>query len=554
MANLALLFHMGRALSFAVAQPITIVGWYVSSFLLIALVVAAPARLRLPSPPEHGFTQAFYYAIIAAVLYFIVASLLLVTVYGAYRGRYSQEFKLTVSQRTLMLQTISFLCYLLLGALVFSRIEGWDYLDSVYWADVTILTVGFGDLAPSTHLGRALLLPFSIGGTMYVGLVIGSIRALILERGKEKMAVRLMEKTRETAMKHLDWERNTIKLGTFTRTHFKAETDSTEGRLRQEFRVMRKVQREAARRGRWTSFVVSVSAWLLLWFLGAVVFWRAEFKSSWTYFQSMYFSYVALLTIGYGDFRPQADSSRAFFVFWSLLAVPTMTIVISNVGDTVVTGVRDVTLWVGEWTVLPGEKSIRKTLQSGAVRLRGRRGDAHDVGTEVAGGFSGERRMQGDQAPQSKPDGLGKVAREVESSENAEADRAADKGDADASDEHHEIAVLMKEMRKVLGHLNASPPKKYTYEEWTRFLELIEEDVKPSKTEPGHSHEETPDQPVSQEDARPRRRRYWTWLSPTSPLMSNKGEAEWIVGKLALTLERKLKKQREERERKEKSQ
>ncbi len=88
----------------------------------------------------------------------------MVTVYGAYRGNYDKDFKLTMSQRTLMLQTISFLVYLMTGAAVYSHIEGWKYLDALYWADFTLLTVGIGDYAPKTHLGRSLLFPFAIGG------------------------------------------------------------------------------------------------------------------------------------------------------------------------------------------------------------------------------------------------------------------------------------------------------------------------------------------------------------------------------------------------------
>lgn len=241
-ANLALLFNMARRFSFAVAQPITIVGWYVSSFLLIAIVVAASARLRLPSPPNHVFTQAFYFGIIAAVLYFIVASLMVINVYGAYRGRYSKEFKLTTSQRTLMLQTITFLIYVLLGALVFSRVEGWNYLDAVYWADVTLLTIGFGDFTPTTRLGRALVFPFSFLGIVFLGLVIGSIRALVLERGREKLEVRMTEKARERAIRSLNWKKGTIKFNWFSKDDLKTENISDEDRLKQEFYIMRKLQ------------------------------------------------------------------------------------------------------------------------------------------------------------------------------------------------------------------------------------------------------------------------------------------------------------------------
>ena len=81
----------------------------------------------------------------AAGIYLIIALLMCLTVYGAWKGHYARQFNLTTSQRTLMLQTMSFFTYLLLGALVFSHIEEWEYLDAVYWADVTLLTVGLGD-------------------------------------------------------------------------------------------------------------------------------------------------------------------------------------------------------------------------------------------------------------------------------------------------------------------------------------------------------------------------------------------------------------------------
>jgi potassium channel subfamily K len=144
---------MAHRLRFSIAQPITIVGFTVSSGLLIADIIALTIShsYRLPSnspasaAARHALTSAFYYAIMAAGIYLIIALLMCLTVYGAWKGHYARQFSLTAAQRTLMLQTMSFFTYLLLGALVFSHVEKWEYLDAVYWADVTLLTVGLGD-------------------------------------------------------------------------------------------------------------------------------------------------------------------------------------------------------------------------------------------------------------------------------------------------------------------------------------------------------------------------------------------------------------------------
>lgn len=142
-ANLFLLLNMAKRVRFSIAQPITIAGWYLSAVCLIALLATASGPLQdVQTDGDMVWSQAFYYGLFAAILYFIVACLMSITIWGANSGHYSKEFKLTPSQRTLMLQTIMFLMYLLLGALLFSKIEGWDYLDAVYWADVTLFTVG----------------------------------------------------------------------------------------------------------------------------------------------------------------------------------------------------------------------------------------------------------------------------------------------------------------------------------------------------------------------------------------------------------------------------
>lgn len=547
-ANLALLLNMARRLSFSIAQPITIIGWYLASVLLIALVSVTSARLRLPSPPDHAVTQAYYYATFAAALYFIVSSLMVFTVYGAIKGHYSREFKLTMSQRSLMLQTISFMVYLLGGAGVWSQIEGWTYLDAVYWADFTLLTIGIGDYAPSTHLGRALLFPYAIGGIVILGLVVGSIRSLVLERGKKKLEARIVEKQRESVLKALESGAGKVKLTPLSKDQKVTSAGRTERERReQEFILMRKIQAKAAQKRRWTSLFVSLGAWLVLWFVGAVVFWQSETNQGWTYFEALYYAYTSLLTIGYGDLRLLSNSGKAAFVFWSLLAIPTLTILISNMGDTIIKGISDLTLWIGELTVLPGDDEYKTRLKRGAAKA---------TNGKIFGVIKEPPRLLSEQLEQEckKGDGdgdeddshgkLDKLADDYEKQELQGADDAREKGDRLGEDIHYYHYLLVKEIRNVMKHLNSSPPREYTFEEWAWFLKLIGEDegtatfhreppikIKRRKVH-GLGLGKGKDDEASQ----------WSWLGNRSPLMGDKDEAEWILEKLALTLENELKK------------
>ena len=59
----------------------------------------------------------------------------------------------------------------LVGLLV-ARVEGWPLGDGLYFAFVTGLTVGYGDLVPKSGLARALAMSIGVCGIVITGLVV----------------------------------------------------------------------------------------------------------------------------------------------------------------------------------------------------------------------------------------------------------------------------------------------------------------------------------------------------------------------------------------------
>ena len=55
--------------------------------------------------------------------------------------------------------------------LVIGLIEGWPVLDSIYFAFVSGLTIGYGDLAPKTPVTRTLAILIGICGILLTALV-----------------------------------------------------------------------------------------------------------------------------------------------------------------------------------------------------------------------------------------------------------------------------------------------------------------------------------------------------------------------------------------------
>jgi potassium channel subfamily K len=69
----------------------------------------------------------------------------------------------------------------------------------------------------------------------------------------------------------------------------------------------------------------------------------------------MYFCFISLLTIGYGDFEVSSPAGKAAFVFWAFLAVPTMTILVASMGATFLIAVKATIHRIDAFVVLPHE-------------------------------------------------------------------------------------------------------------------------------------------------------------------------------------------------------
>lgn len=58
------------------------------------------------------------------------------------------------------------------GAAFYHSIEGWNWIDSIYFCVVTLATVGYGDFAPTTQWGRLFAIPYIILGVALLGVFI----------------------------------------------------------------------------------------------------------------------------------------------------------------------------------------------------------------------------------------------------------------------------------------------------------------------------------------------------------------------------------------------
>lgn len=64
---------------------------------------------------------------------------------------------------------------LAIGAVVYHYVEGWSWLDSIYFCIITLTTIGYGDLAPQTVAGKVFTMAYILVG---VGLILGFVNTV----------------------------------------------------------------------------------------------------------------------------------------------------------------------------------------------------------------------------------------------------------------------------------------------------------------------------------------------------------------------------------------
>lgn len=248
----------------------------------------------------------------------------------------------------------------------------------------------------------------------------------------------------------------------------------------------------------------------------------------------------------YGDFSPKSNIGKPFFIVWSIIAVPTMTVLIQEMSKTVIAAINNWTFTIADFTVLPKKGVFKLVLnKSPALKewlvgfIKRKQGEKRiregfqlqspdDIYLERLpsnGTAVSEEGETVDVAPDIKPgDDAPRVATEEGESSKM----------SDAEETDHELArQVAQAIKSIAQDLRAHPPKRYSFEQWVCFTKLIRFSRCNREEEGQAIEEEEQDEELLE----------WDWIGEDSPMLADITEAEWVLNRLCESLNRYTKRQ-----------
>jgi potassium channel subfamily K len=453
---------------------------------------------------------------------------------------------------------------------------------------------------PTTVVGRALIIPYSFGGILILGLLITSIYKSVEEMGEKNIMRHHYERQVEqtvgrTVTTSIELERRQIELELAKeRAHARAAArpsarspssaslmmhrqttfeilqhtsrlgtsqggsistgrpgsirsvltrqstarsmhkQSTILLLREEkerFEAMRSIQKKSEIWKRWWRLSITFALFAVFWCLGALVFWGTERATQgMNYFEAVYYCWITLATIGYGDLSPKSVSGRCFFVIWVQFAVPAITILAQHLTSTVVVILKTATSSIAtiflrhNFTLNHMVYKLPRFFSCLPDWMR-RRIENREAERTMSNGLAIGDETSTFSKSFSKDEAYAAGAKEPNISE------LADQREKDVTGKGPDAGALARQLALAIRRASRDkikdPEKQYSFEEWVEFIRLIRfsavDGAKPAA-------------PKDEDEGMTE----WDWLAENSPMMSEQGEAEFVLERLCESLVRYL--------------
>jgi len=192
LASFLLLFHISGFETMIFTT--TCIGSLAIAILLDSLCLTIFGVSRSNSDPDGYILSTAYYLTLASGIMSLIAAILM-SIDALKISRKSQEriTLLTPKQRSLAMMEFHFMTYLAIGSIAYKYLLGISHLDAIYFIMTSILTVGFGDIIPTSTGSRIFSFFYFPCGIVLIAIIISSIRVTVLSSVDARIRRRILK-------------------------------------------------------------------------------------------------------------------------------------------------------------------------------------------------------------------------------------------------------------------------------------------------------------------------------------------------------------------------
>ncbi|KAJ3309936.1 hypothetical protein HDV04_005505 [Boothiomyces sp. JEL0838] len=209
-------------------------------------------------------------------------------------------------------------------ACISSLLQDWTYEKAGEFCIMTLLTIGYGNIVPKTFGGRLFMILYTTFGLCVAGFYILAYESIVIGESEKRLQVRVTKASLEDKMSMLSGNMDrsgTLERYPSDRNNINLENSDASDRIESSYSINRfpselnpiplytvatgesylsqTDKNELSKREKTikiVTFIVTVICW---WFFSGFVF---AYFEDWAFFDGIYFAFVSITGIGYGDF------------------------------------------------------------------------------------------------------------------------------------------------------------------------------------------------------------------------------------------------------------
>lgn len=145
-------------------------------------------------------------------------------------------------RQDLLLLVAAILSVLVVGALLFSFLEGWHFIDAFYFVTMTATTVGYGDLVPTTFVSKIITILYSLSIVPFMLYAFSAVAKSQIQKVYAK--VHHLERKQKQQEEEIDAAERKLKRQKTLIRQQEEELDQQQANVKKQLKAMHEQEKE----------------------------------------------------------------------------------------------------------------------------------------------------------------------------------------------------------------------------------------------------------------------------------------------------------------------